>query len=497
MKRKLLTFLKWKPGNKLIAILATGALLLMLLPLLRLCAYAIPWYDDYEYATYVKANYAQSCTLWDALRGAVDAAVDQWHNWEGTFTSNFLATLVPLIWGEDKYFLGPAFLILFLTVSVMILVKVFTRDILRGDMWPSLALQAGSAGMILMLIYSAQQGFYWYDGGAFYVALSSLCLLFTATLLKLVTAQTKPAAAVWMVLGLLCAVATGGGNYVTTLQGLLIVYTFLAWTIWKKREILPWLLPVTAVYTISFLMVVLAPGNSQRATYYVGWGMSPVQAILHSFLEAGRRLPELSGWITVVILIMFAPVMWQIVKKTDFQFRYPLLVAAWSICLYASGFTPGLYSLGSVVLARMLCTIKITFQILLLLNELYLLGWICQKRRALKKAEVQGQAWWWFYLLAAAAMLLIFVTAPNQAGCYSAYGAYYYIHTGEAYNFYQEYLARLEVLKSDEPNVIVEPYHWRPWFLCAGELSDDPGTPQNFAIARWYGKESVICQPKE
>lgn len=40
--------------------------------------------------------------------------------------------------------------------------------------------------------------------------------------------------------------------------------------------------------------------------------------------------------------------------------------------------------------------------------------------------------------------LMIFKASPNQAGHYSSYGAYYYVHTGEAYNFHQEYLERIE-----------------------------------------------------
>ncbi len=35
--------------------------------------------------------------------------------------------------------------------------------------------------------------------------------------------------------------------------------------------------------------------------------------------------------------------------------------------------------------------------------------------------------------------IMIFQASSNQAGHYSSYGAYYYVHTGEAYNFHQEY----------------------------------------------------------
>ena len=100
---------------------------------------------------------------------------------------------------------------------------------------------------------------------------------------------------------------------------------------------------------------------------------------------------------------------------------------------------------------------------------------------------------WWFYPLVGSAMLLIFCLTSNQAGNYSAYGAYYYVHTGEAYNFHQEYLERVELLKSEEPNVVLKPYVYRPWFLCAGELSDDPDNESNRSLASWYGKSSVIC----
>jgi len=495
LKEKIWAFLRWKPSEKLVAVLAVAAVGLILLPLLRLCVYAVPWFDDYGYAGYVKSDFSQVCTWKDALSGAVAAAVDEWHRWEGTYFSIFLGTLVPLIWGEDKYFWGPVFLILFLTISVMVLVRVFVRNILHGEFWPCLILQAGSAGMVIMLIYSAQQGFYWYDGGAFYVALSSFAMLLVSALIKLLTSEKRWTVILWMCLSMLCSVAVGGGNYITSLQGLLMVFSFLGWVFWKKRNVALRFLPVAAVYLGAFAMTVLAPGNSIRGEHYVGWGKTPFQAILASFSEGWRNFPELTGWRTLAVLVLLAPVMWQIVKHTEFQFRYPLLVVLWSVCMYASGYTPGMYALGRVVLDRMLCTIKITLQLMLLLDEIYLLGWVWQKCKRKDEKVRQGGAYWWFYPLMGIIMLFIFSNESNQAGNYSAYGAYYYIHTGEAYNFHQEYLARLEVLKSDETSVVLEPYHWRPWFLCAGELSDNPEADQNRAIARWYKKSSVAIKP--
>ena len=496
MKEKVQRFFGWRPSEKLVAVMAVGALLVMLLPLLRLCEYAVPWFDDYGYATYVKADFSEPCTLLDAIKGGISAAVDEWYHWEGTYSAIFLGTQVPLIWGEEWYGLGPAFIILLLTISVMVLVSVFNKEILQGDFWSGLTLQAGCAGMVVMFIYSAQRGFYWYDGGVFYVAMSAFTMLYIAAMLKLMRAEKKKVVW-WIILCILTGIVVGGGNYVTTLQGMLLTCSFLALVIWKKRQVIKRFLLLTAVYAVGFGMNVLAPGNSSRGEYYVGWGMSPVWAVLYSFVEAAKRFFELTGLRTLLVLILLAPFMWQIVKRTRFRFQYPGLVLAWSVCLYAATFTPALYALGSVVLARMLCTIKITLQLMLLLNEIYWLGWIYQKLQAKKKLEFDGKPYWWFYPVIGALMLLVFVNESNQAGNYSAYGAYYYVHTGEAYNFYQEYQARLAVLKSDEKNVVLTPDVWRPWFLCAGELSDNPDSDRNQMIARWYNKESVICRSAE
>ena len=62
---------------------------------------------------------------------------------------------------------------------------------------------------------------------------------------------------------------------------------------------------------------------------------------------------------------------------------------------------------------------------------------------------------------------------------------------------HQEYLGRVEVLKSDAKEIVFEPYHWRPWFLCAGDLSDNPDDEANSALASWYDKDTIICIDKD
>lgn len=78
------------------------------------------------------------------------------------------------------------------------------------------------------------------------------------------------------------------------------------------------------------------------------------------------------------------------------------------------------------------------------------------------------------------------------------YGAYYYVHSGEAFNYYNEQLAREENIKKSGADVELEPLVWRPWFLCKKiELSEDTHAEQNVAMARWYGKSSICVKSSE
>lgn len=487
----------WRPSMKLIAGLAMAAFFIMMVPLLRIALYAVPHYDDYLFGSAAKAWMQQLGTPWGALKGAIECVKTQWWAWQGTYSSIFFMTLMPGIWGEDKYFWGPVFLLVLLSVALFVLVKVLVRDVLGADWAFCVIMQAVTAITVIMLIYTSQQGFYWFNGGVHYVGMHSFCILFVAVLISLLRTAKRSTTIVYLLLSMLGALIVAGSNFVTALQGMLflLLIGFIGFWYYRKRVLL--FLPAVCVYGIGFYKNVAAPGNAVRAANFVGWGYSPVESVWRSFLEAFKHLGEFTGWMTLAVMILLVPVIWQMMKKSSFRFRYPGLVLLLSFCLYATGFTPSLYSLGHAGVARTLNAVKITYQLLLLLNEVYWLGWLNGYLKVKGREVFAGRAYWWFYPIVGAAMLFIFVTAPNQAGCYSAYGAYYYVHSGEAYNFYQQYMERVEVLRSEEENVVFEPYLFKPWMLCISDLSEKPDEEANRAIAEWYGKDSVVVDYPE
>ena len=498
--KKILT---WKPGEKLLAIGFCLLLLAALIPLFRLTIYAVPYYDDYNFGRFARAAIEQEQSKWAAISGALECSRTQWYAWQGTYSSIFFMTLMPAIWGEQYYFLGPVFILLLLLAGSMVFTHVILRKVLGMEKWISLAIQAVITTAQFMFIYSAQSGFYWYNGGIHYVGMHGFGLLFLAVSICLERAEGRTAKGLLFTASVLLAMITAGSNFVTALQGLLCLVTILLVSVvLERRKCGLWLLPATAVYIIGFGLNVAAPGNSVRAQSYIGWGYGPLESIGRSFLEAVKHIPEYTGLVVLTVMLLLVPLIWQAVKSTDYRFRYPGIVLAWSFCLYATGYTPSLYSLGHAGLSRTLNAVKITYLLLLFLNEIYWIGWL---RQLLEKKTEQttgqltiqkltirnGAAAWWFYVLIGVACLVIFRASPNQAGHYSSYGAYYYVHTGEAYNFHQEYLERVKTLSGNAKNVHLPAYRFQPWFLCMGDISEDAGNEANRSLAMWYGKDSV------
>lgn len=259
------------------------------------------------------------------------------------------------------------------------------------------------------------------------------------------------------------------------------------------------MLPSMAVYGYAFYKNVTAQGNAVRQRVFegIGKGMDVLPSIGESFLEALRHLGQFTGVMMPMVMLLLAPVIWGLLKKTRVRFRFPGLVLLASFCFYATGFTPSLYAMSSPGLARTLNAVKLTYQLCLLFNEVYWLGWI-QRRLGRQENSVRpGETRVFFFAAVGMLMLGIFLLEPNPGRYYSSYGAYHFVHTGEANNFYQEYLARVETLKNSGPHVVLEPYHWKPWFICIADLSEDPEAEQNRAVAEWYWKESVRVAPKE
>lgn len=498
---------EWKPSEKFIAIALLGAFCLMMYPLLRLTLYTAPFYDDFAYGTYLHNAVLAGGNVIDYIKAAIEHARMMWYAYQGTFASIFFMGLMPAAFGEQYYFIGPLFLFFIFIVGLSLLIGMVVRGVLKANWWQTIIFLVMTLMFIIILIHSAQQAFYWYNGGMHYVGGYGHMSIFLAMVIYVLFVwEKKPGVGSILklvgalLLATIYGVFTSGSNFVTTLQGMVLMLSLVGLGVLLRKKWALVSIPFVVAYFIGFYMNISAPGNNVRSGEYEGWGYSAFESIWRSFLEAFRWFFKFNTLGTLLFLILLFPIIWKIVTMTKVQFKYPLLVLLWSICVYATGFTPSLYATGRIDLSRVRNVINFTLQLLMLLNEVYITGYLYQKKYAGKEkaAKWDGNVHWWSYAVWVVCFLAVFACTEDKIGGFSPYGAFYYIHSGEAYNFRQEYLERVDTIVNGGDDVEITRFIYRPWFLCQNlEYSTDPNAELNVLTARYYRKNSIRMKEVE
>ena len=509
--KTIIKILKFGPDHKICSVCFAVLLVVALIPLFLLTKYAIPFFDDYGYSAPVWIHYMLGgFNPKGVISGALLNCISMWHHWQGTYSSIFLMGLNPMVFGEQYYVIGPVFLIANLVLSLFIFIYVSIKYGLKESGIIILGIQSSVTLMAVLFVYSAQQAFFWFNGGVHYVGMFSFELYFLSVLILLakinenqkISKKRIPVTILLVFISIFLGFFVAGANFVTTLQTMILILSGVVLALFhKNKRILLWI-PSVLAFSVGFFLNLSAPGNAVRAANYPDTP-GAFESILKSFPLSFRFIGRFTDWRTLFLLILILPLLWyltgRIYQRNPKAFSVPgfIILALWSYCVYAASFTPGLYGMGEVVLSRMINIIKLTFQLLLILNCAYVLGLIRSIiiKTTGKKDSVNTNSSenisLVLILLCLAGSVFFFIKSPDKTGQYSTYGAYHYLADGEAKLFHVQYENRVRRLKTPETDVVLEPYSIRPWFLIWTDLSTDPNAPENLELAYYYGKSSV------
>jgi hypothetical protein len=271
-----------------------------------------------------------------------------------------------------------------------------------------------------------------------------------------------------------------GSNYVTALTGILLcAFVLFCGLLAKKKQSL-WILIPLITYLTGFYFNVTAYGNTIRQAYFEK--QAPLEAIMNSLINCVRRGQD---WFTILfffIIIILVPVSWNFVQKIEYKFYMPGLITLLSFLVTAAMFTPSYYAINSEGVARTINIIKMTFQVLFILNEIYWLGWFSTKLKA-KGIQFEIPHYGAFYGVMAVIIFLVFQTSTNKEGEYITYAAYYAIGTGQVIEYHQEYMNRLELLESDSKYLTLAPFETQPFLLWVDDIVVNDKDWRNAAMA--------------
>lgn len=479
-------------------------MVLVLIPMLAVAIYSRPFADDFGYSATVHHVWQQSHSLIGIIKAMIDEVREVYYSWQGSFSALALFAIQPAAFSEKMYGLSTVILVGFFVFGNY---YFFSRVI--KDRATAVIVLSAVVIVSTQTLPHAFQGFYWWNGASYYTLFYSLMLIQWGMLLE------RDHVVMASILGFLL----GGGNLVSGLLGLEITALFLAayivfFVIDKKeakkeqlrirlkvklRDIIDTAV-IFAFSAIGFAINVLAPGNAVRAAQSVS--ETPLEAIGNSFLEAYRYFNEWLNIPVILLLMVIFPFIWHYAK--GHVSRLPFFALAVIVfCLFASTFTPTLYSMNEVGPRRVQNIRYFMFIVLMVLMELE----ACKRTRILVEGRIyfaHGHDTVNMYLrgymlvmLCGAALVLGINTVPkDNRSNLTSIAALRSILIGESKRYAAARDQWVEILESEEKEVTLPAIHDHPVPIYYVEF-DITGNPEDYrdkSMCDFYGKDKIVLE---
>lgn len=498
---------------KRLAVFLTIVYLLSLVPLLWIGWYNYPSADDYSIGSNCRQAWVNSHNIFAVVWAGIMRAADDWLNWMGYFTSNFLMALPPNTFGERFYVLTAWIMIGMLSLSTWYLLKNIFVKVFHADWYLSHSIIMCMLFITVQCMVGRVEAFYWYAGAANYMLVHSMSLFFYGLLISSVYDNGKKK--VWdLILAGILGFLVGGGNQMTALNVAVIMLVVIGFGVVGKKwnQYKAFLIPI-GLSLAGFVLNVAAPGNWVRAES--ANGMNPIKAVLISFYYClDYCVDDWSGWPVALLLIILVPLFWKLLEKTSFAFPYPLAVILFGYCLVSAMMTPPLFAVGNIEAARLQALTFTMYMLVLVLCEGYVIGYLRRKwykecgcrlsERSEPNVETVGlqqeksgfsvsQIWCLAGCVCffAAASVITVIPDPDYFTMSSAVTD---LANGSAKAYSEARKARVALYESGEKNVIVEELPSQPALLYFSDIKKDPEDWENQGLCRFYRLDSVRVQ---
>ncbi len=497
MKQKILNF--WHKSDIWTAVLSVAALLLIVVPLAYISRYMWPVSDDFGLSLTTKEVYEATGSMWEVLKEAWKAVVDNYFHWQGAYSSILLMALQPGIWGDECYGMGVVLIIgsLFIAVYWLSYVLMVKHGKAPKSTWLTITSLVSFVWM-LRLMYT-EEAFYWWTGASYYTGFYAWGMMIVAAMCTFYTDWQKYGKfkkSFFYIIGILACLFVGGGNFPTTLLLALIGGGLAGFAYFYKKPAFKVIAVYEAAVLTALFTSVLAPGNSTHMNNDFEANISAVEAV---FISIRDGLKYIGSWTNISVIMLFiflVPFIWKLVKSCGWKFKWPVVVTILSGGLYLAEYAPVSYAFGGFAPGRMINLYYINYFWLMLFNVFYWLGWIHTVLTKNKAAMVQKIAdrqykWQPVYVCAAGVLLLLSIASIGitNTNLYWVYADLYNGRYQELDKFYEERVAYFEEHQGED--VVVERIPYESVITYFSDLFPDKDHMVNVATSQYYGVNSI------
>lgn len=467
-------------------------LLLSLIPILILEKYNFPSADDFGYSALTRHAWTKTHNLVFVLAAAFEKVIDIYQSWQGTWSSVFLMTLQPGIFGDRFYWLTTWIMVGAISFSGFYLLYVILCKCLGTNKYIWLATSSLYLLIGIQCMVDKTQGLFWYNGSVHYILPQSALLVLTGCILRM-SVQSGNCKKIFFISLLLCCYI-GGGNYITGLEcGILLFTSIVLCILAKKGKTTHKILFLTSVWALSFFINIISPGNIQRQREFVNHpGM--IRSILRSFYYCLDFVwNQWTNWTTLLFVLLLLPFLLKSVRqyKGTFCFPYPLLVPVYSFCILSSMFTPSVYAEGLPGTGRIYNIIYLTWLLLIVANIIYLYGWYFKKYGSAWKLDEKDTVTFhiFFTMASFCCFTLIAITEPDFFTSTSALRS---LLNGEAKGYRIQQEERLRILTDDTiQDVKLKEFMNKPYLLFYNDIDYSADSWWNIRASKYYNKTRI------
>ena len=485
---------------KAVAWLCALMLLLSVIPLYAISLYSHPHYDDYGFSRNVHQTWQDTGSVLAVFKTAAQSAANVRQTWQGTYLGTILSNVQPGVFSESLYFLTTFLLLTAFLFCFYFFFQTVLKVLFRARFHAVVCVASLAMFLMLQLMPQVNEGLYWFNGGIGNTFVYSLIALSLALMIRLWFA--KGAKAWWLAAALMLLMAAlGGGSYGGGLFLLCIGVLVILFAFWKKHRFRFVYLGLFLVLAAGFAYSMSAPGNDARAGI-MGSRISAPEAVLKSLYYGVTLLGSYLTLPVIAVLLFVLPLFWELAGRSGFSFKHPLPVLLLGIGLFCVQLVPPMFSGVFIGGGRIQNTYYFSFIVMVLLYELYLLGYLRKKLEkpfAFTEQMKRGAAVLAAFLFAFG-LLGFSRPADDTFGPKNLTGAEAAVSilSGEA-QAYDAAMDAREALLNDPslPDVVLAPLASTPKTFMADTVSSDMTVSILRTLALYYRKQSVTLQAQQ
>lgn len=486
---------KIKIPKNAIAVILILLFVLSLIPIIIAAFYSFPTFDDYNFGFYSHKSIIEGNSF---FAGVIESCTHFYNNWQGFFTTNFIASVQPFVWNENLYFISNLAVIFAFTFSVFYFSKSILINSLGFDSIDYILITIPIYEIILQFLPSLAEGFYWMDGSLTLLG-NSVMLLILSFVINFHNANTKLKKVVYFALSVIFTLSICGSSIITYVTLFMIFFFATIYLFRNKRDNKKTLLLIGTlflIYTIGIIIALIAPGNSVRmqsdfSNNRLSFISAIMKAIFFSFVYIGR-------WSTlcfITILIFISIVFYKHAVSLKYSFKNPLLVFIICYGVYAGRMSVQLYSGGYLGSPRQMNQYFLAFVLTMTISWLYFVGWIAKKGYF----SLQASKNYHNGISMITLLVLVFLFGAGLLGFgvkkVSTVSVGLSLYTGELQTYKSEMDERLKIYNDETiTNVVVKPLTVYPSCYMADNITDDKEYWTNRSVAEYYSKNIVVLE---